>query len=137
MILPGMEFEETRAFVQAMDFSGGHVFKFSPMVGTAAARMDERVQERVSHARSQELRRILREKTRRKQMAKMGTMVEVLWEHGRENLFSGFTRDYFRIQTTSSLNLSNVIGTAHVTGITRGGILLAEVSQAPEPDEND
>lgn len=50
-------FEETRAFVQEMDFSGGHVFKFSPMVGTVAARMDERVPERVSHARSQELRR--------------------------------------------------------------------------------
>ncbi|HPY33636.1 MAG TPA: hypothetical protein PK763_06970, partial [Anaerolineaceae bacterium] len=130
-------FEETRAFVQEMDFSGGHVFKFSPMVGTVAARMDERVPERVSHARSQELRRILQEKTRRKQTAKIGAAVEVLWEHGRENRYSGFTRDYFRIQTTSSLNLSNVIGTARVTGITRGGILLADAPQAPEPDEND
>ena len=130
-------FEETRAFVQEMDFSGGHVFKFSPMAGTAAARMDERVPERVSHARSQELRRILQEKTRRKQTAKIGATVEVLWEHGRENRYSGFTRDYFRIQTTSSLNLSNMIGTARVTGLTRGGILLADAPQAPEPDEND
>ncbi len=128
-------FEESRAFVEQMDFAGGHVFKFSPMPGTSAARMDEKVQESHVQERSAVIRRILQTKTASKQAKKIGTWEEVLWEHGRQGAFSGFTRDYFRVHTKSEADLTNTISRGFIREFTPGGELLAEVPIGGQPNE--
>ncbi|HOA21742.1 MAG TPA: tRNA (N(6)-L-threonylcarbamoyladenosine(37)-C(2))-methylthiotransferase MtaB [Anaerolineaceae bacterium] len=120
-------FNETMEFVTEMDFAGGHVFKFSPMPGTVAARMPEKVQEKISQSRSQALRDLLQQKTTRKQQAKVGSSAKILWEHSREGTFQGFTADYFRVRTTNDKNLANSISNALITGISQDGVLLAEI----------
>lgn len=128
-------FEESRAFVEQMDFAGGHVFKFSPMPGTSAARMDDKVQESHVQERSAVIRRILQTKTASKQAKKIGTWEEVLWEHGRQGAFSGFTRDYFRVHTKSEADLTNTISRGFIREFTPGGELMAEVLIGGQPNE--
>ena len=128
-------FEESRAFVEQMDFAGGHVFKFSPMPGTSAARMDDKVQESHVQERSEVIRRILQTKTAKKQAEKLGTLEEVLWEHGRQGAFSGFSRDYFRVHTNSEADLTNTISRAFIREFTPGGELMAEVLIGGQPNE--
>lgn len=128
-------FEESRAFVEQMDFAGGHVFKFSPMPGTSAARMDDKVQESHVQERSAVIRRILQTKTASKQAKKIGTWEEVLWEHGRQGAFSGFSRDYFRVHTNSEADLTNTISRAFIREFTPGGELMAEVLIGGQPNE--
>ena len=120
-------FEESRAFVEQMDFAGGHVFKFSPMPGTSASRMDDKVQESLVQQRSEVIRKLLESKTAKRQAEKLGTWEEVLWEHGRQGAFSGFTRDYFRVHTNSEADLTNTISRAFIRKFTPGGELLADV----------
>jgi len=128
-------FEESRAFVEQMDFAGGHVFKFSPMPGTSAARMDDKVQESHVQERSAVIRRILQTKTASKQAKKIGTWEEVLWENGRQGAFSGFSRDYFRVHTNSEADLTNTISRAFIREFTPGGELMAEVLIGGQPNE--
>ena len=128
-------FEESRAFVEQMDFAGGHVFKFSPMPGTSAARMDDKVQESHVQERSAVIRRILQTNTASKQAKKIGTWEEVLWEHGRQGAFSGFSRDYFRVHTNSEADLTNTISRAFIREFTPGGELMAEVLIGGQPNE--
>ncbi|HOE35676.1 MAG: tRNA (N(6)-L-threonylcarbamoyladenosine(37)-C(2))-methylthiotransferase MtaB [Chloroflexi bacterium] len=123
-------FLESLAFIREMDFAGGHVFKFSPMPGTAAARMDGKVQESISQTRSEIVRGVLRQKLAGKQQSKVGTHVEVLWEHSRNHVFHGFTPDYFRVRTKWSQNLANTITMAVITEISQDGVLIAEIAPA-------
>ena len=124
-------FEESRAFIQETDFAGGHVFKFSPMPGTAAARMDEKVHDKLVQARAEVIRRMFQTKTNEKQAEKIGTWEEVLWEHGRQGAFSGFTRDYFRVQTKSSVDLTNTITRVYIREINGSGELGADIPEIP------
>ncbi|HPS31968.1 MAG TPA: tRNA (N(6)-L-threonylcarbamoyladenosine(37)-C(2))-methylthiotransferase MtaB [Anaerolineaceae bacterium] len=128
-------FAESCAFVEEMDFSGGHVFPFSPMPGTAAARLTDKVQEKLIRERSEILRKILQAKAAEKQKGKVGAWEEILWEHGRNDVYSGFTRDYFRVQTESAIDLSNTITCAKISGVSGAGVLTAgEPTGAPRCD---
>lgn len=128
-------FAESCAFVEEMDFSGGHVFPFSPMPGTAAARLTDKVQEKLIRERSEILRKILQAKAAEKQKGKVGAWEEILWEHGRNDVYSGFTRDYFRVQTESAIDLSNTITCAKISGVSGAGVMTAgEPTGAPRCD---
>jgi len=92
-------FEETLQFIDEMDFSGGHVFRFSPMPGTAAAKFFEQVPAASSQERSARVRSLLQRKTRAHQERKIGQIEAVLWEQRKENgtqfYFTGLTPDFF------------------------------------------
>ena len=49
------EFEETYKFLEKINFSKMHVFKFSPRKGTPAAKMDNQIDERIKEERSKRL----------------------------------------------------------------------------------
>ncbi|HES58098.1 MAG TPA: MiaB/RimO family radical SAM methylthiotransferase, partial [Firmicutes bacterium] len=53
------EFEESLAFVRAMNFAGGHVFTYSARPGTAAARMPDQVPHPQRKTRNARLRAVL------------------------------------------------------------------------------
>ncbi|NMC15753.1 MAG: hypothetical protein GYA40_03815 [Chloroflexi bacterium] len=101
------------------------------MPGTAAARMDEKVHDKLVQARAEVIRRMFQTKTKEKQAEKIGTWEEVLWEHGRQGAFSGFTRDYFRVQTKSSVDLTNTITRVYIREINGSGELGADIPEIP------
>ena len=124
-------FEETLRFVAGMPFAGGHVFKFSSMPGTIAAKFEEQIPAAISHMRARRVRELLQMKTRAIQMAKIGSDTKVLWEQGKENgsqiNFTGLTPDFFRVRTQSNENLTNTITSVRITGLNQSGLLEGEV----------
>ena len=125
-------FEETYQFIAEMPFSGGHVFKFSPMPGTPAAKYEEQIPAAISHMRARRVRELLQMKTRAIQMAKIGSETKVLWEQGKQDgsyiCYSGLTPDFFRVRTQSKMNITNTITSARISGLDQSGLLIGEVS---------
>jgi threonylcarbamoyladenosine tRNA methylthiotransferase MtaB len=125
-------FEETLQFIAEMPFSGGHVFKFSPMPGTPAAKYEEQIPAAISHKRAKRVRELLQMKTRAIQTAKIGSETKVLWEQGKQDgsqiCYTGLTPDYFRVRTQSKMNITNTITSARITGLDQSGLLIGEVS---------
>ncbi len=101
------EFAETLAFVQAMQFAGGHVFTYSPRPGTAAARLPGRVAGEVARRRSALLRQALAESAQVYRARFLGRALPVLWETasplagGRWRL-EGLTGNYLRVSAEAS-----------------------------------
>jgi len=124
-------FEETYQFIAEMPFSGGHVFKFSPMPGTPAAEFEEQIPAAISHMRARRVRELLQMKTRAIQMAKIGSETKVLWEQGKQDgnqiCYTGLTPDFFRVRTQSKMNITNTITSARISGLDQSGLLIGEV----------
>lgn len=107
------EFEESRAFVDKVDFYETHVFKYSKRAGTRAAVMKNQIPENVKTDRSN----ILLEMNKRKKAAYeeklIGTTQDVLMEESIEKdgkkLFVGHTKEYVKIGLESNENLQNQI----------------------------
>lgn len=74
------DFAASLDFVREMNFSGGHVFRFSPREGTAAARLPGRVNGKVAHERSEAMRSVLADSEAAYRQRFVGQEVEVLWE---------------------------------------------------------
>ncbi len=108
------EFSESLDFVRKMQFSGGHVFKYSPREGTAAARMKDRVHGSIAKTRADQIRMLLEsgEIDFFKQM--VGTQAQVLWEaSGKETPkgweLQGLTDHYLRVKTLANENRWNLL----------------------------
>jgi len=106
------EFEESLAFVRAMDFAGGHVFTYSERPGTAAARMPNPVPHAVRKERNARMRAVLEEGARRYRRRFVGRTLQVLWEStttlgpGGWTLV-GMTDNYLRVRAVAPKNLWN------------------------------
>ena len=124
-------FEETFQFIAEMPFSGGHVFKFSPMPGTPAAKFVEQIPAAISHMRAKFVRELLQMKTRAIQTGKIGSETKVLWERGKEDgsqiCYTGLTPDFFRVRTRSNVDLTNTITLTRITALEPEGLLTGEV----------
>ncbi len=124
-------FEETFQFITEMPFSGGHVFKFSPMPGTPAAKFVGQIPAAISHMRAKRVRELLQMKTRAIQIGKIGSETKVLWERGKEDAsqicYTGLTPDFFRVRTQSNVDLTNTITLTRITALDRAGLLTGEV----------
>lgn len=124
-------FEETFQFIVEMPFSGGHVFKFSPMPGTPAAKFVGQIPAAISHMRAKRIRELLQMKTRAIQTGKIGSETKVLWERGKEDgsqiCYTGLTPDFFRVRTRSNVDLTNTITLTRITALDSEGLLMGEV----------
>jgi threonylcarbamoyladenosine tRNA methylthiotransferase MtaB len=108
------EFEETRKFVEEMNFAGAHVFTYSAREGTAAARMPDRVHNYTRKERSAVLREITATSAQAFRSRFLGKQVDVLWEslQPEENQhwsLTGLTDNYLRVKTTARLPVWNQI----------------------------
>ncbi len=129
------EFEESLAFVQEMNFSGGHVFKYSPREGTAAVKYPERIHGRLAAERSRKMRTALVECENRFYLSFIGTELEVLWEtvHKVDDsnwLHQGLSDNYLQVQALIDEDHSNTIDTVRIISL-KDGILKAEVLNKP------
>lgn len=105
------EFEESRAFVDEMDFYETHIFKYSRREGTKAAAMEGQVPEEVKAERSNVLLELGRRKRAAYEEALIGTVQEVLIEEAVETedgIYQvGHTREYVKIGQKTQENLTN------------------------------
>jgi threonylcarbamoyladenosine tRNA methylthiotransferase MtaB len=109
------EFTESISFVEAMNFSKLHIFRYSKREGTAAARMKGQLPPSAMQDRSQRMHILnarLEETFRRKFV---GRTLPVLWEssepYGYGLQWSGLTGNYLRVvtQTGIKVNLQNQV----------------------------
>ncbi|MDF1499168.1 MAG: MiaB/RimO family radical SAM methylthiotransferase [Anaerolineales bacterium] len=115
------DFERSRALLDELSFSGGHIFTYSERKGTAAARFRGRVPTKVRKQRSALLRAKLQKSAERFRIQQLDTPQSVLWEgiagSGPQGFeLRGWTDNYIRVQLTSPRNLSNEITRVRLQG---------------------
>ncbi len=105
------EFEESRKFIDKVDFYETHIFKYSRREGTKAAAMENQVPEEVKAARSSELIELGRKKREKYESFFIGRTVEVLMEETvsmQDGVYqTGHTREYVKIGLKTTENLTN------------------------------
>ena len=103
------DLQETLEFIETNGFSGGHVFKFSPMPGTNACVLPNQVQESVRKERLKQVQSLFDRLSETTMERKVGTVQKVLFEASHKGAFEGYTPDYFRVKTSADGNLTNTI----------------------------
>lgn len=105
------EFEESRAFVDKVNFYETHIFKYSRREGTKAAVMENQVPEQIKTARSNVLLTLNERKQQEFERYYLGKTVEVLMEEEMEKdgkyLQTGHTKEYMKIAIESDKKLQN------------------------------
>lgn len=101
------EFAESLAFVEEMEFAGGHVFTYSPRPGTGAARMKGQVRAQIRKQRNRILREALERSERSYRERFVGRKMSVLWESTSELdewgwQMEGWTGNYLRVKASAS-----------------------------------
>jgi threonylcarbamoyladenosine tRNA methylthiotransferase MtaB len=96
------EFVESLAFVQEMNFAGGHVFSYSPRPGTGAAKMKGHVRTELKKKRNHILHDSLEESAASYRKKFVGQTLPVLWESVSEMgewgwQMEGLTGNYLRV----------------------------------------
>jgi threonylcarbamoyladenosine tRNA methylthiotransferase MtaB len=121
------DFEVTRNFVLAQNFSRIHVFRFSPRPGTKAAALPERIPKEVQEARSQIIQQLSVGTAAVFARKFMGRTVRVLFEEQDHTVWTGLTGEYLRVRIGSELNLQNhleLVSVSKVSGNDLEGKLL-------------
>lgn len=107
------EFEESRAFVDSIDFYETHIFKYSRREGTKAAVMENQVSEQIKAERSNVLIELGEKKRRAYEESFIGKEVEVLVEEDVEidgkTVQTGHTKEYMKIALQTNENLKNCV----------------------------
>ena len=107
------EFQESRAFVQSMEFSDMHIFPFSARPGTSANYFRDKVQAAVKKQRTAEMLGLAKKGFQRFRERQLGLTRPVLWESMRQvagaPAWSGLTDSYIRVYTNSPEDLYNQI----------------------------
>lgn len=107
------EFEESRAFIDRVDFYETHIFKYSKREGTRAAVMPGQVPEEEKARRSGVLLELNRKKEKAYESLLIGTSREVLVEEEMvldgETYQVGHTAEYVKIRQKSEKNQINQI----------------------------
>lgn len=125
------EFEESRKFIEQVDFYETHIFKYSRRKGTRADRMEGQIPESVKGERSHALIRLGKIHQRNYMEGFLGRKVEILFEETMEfqgeTYWTGYTREYMKTAVKSGENLENVIKTGTVTGFLQDDIFICTI----------
>ncbi len=122
------EFEETRMFLQKIDFYEVHVFKYSRRQGTAADLMPNQLTEKEKAERSGVLIKESEERGRNYRAWYMGKQIDVLFEEGKEIdgicYQMGYTKEYVTAAVRTEKNLGNQIIPGRAEGMLTDEILV-------------
>lgn len=121
------EFEESLAYVQEMDFAGGHVFSYSARWGTPAVRLKDPVPGSVARSRSEQMRQVVKQSADCYRTRFIGAEVSVLWEatdaYGPAGWkLHGLTDNYLRVETISPHHLWNKISRVRIEKAGENGL---------------
>ena len=122
------EFAESLAFVQEMNFAGGHVFTYSPRPGTGAARMKGPVRPEVRKKRNHILHDVLEESAKTYCEKFVGRTMSVLWESTSEMgergwVMDGHTENYLRVKAIADSPRWNEINDVVLVELRDNGIM--------------
>lgn len=100
------EFSATLDFVNEMQFSGGHVFSYSPRPGTGAAKMKGQIKPELRKRRNRILQEALEESAKSYREKFIGRVMPVLWESSTEFgefgwRMEGWTGNYLRVSAVA------------------------------------
>ncbi len=100
------EFAETLDFVKEMQFTGGHVFSYSPRPGTGATKMKGQVKPELRKRRNHILQEAIEESAKIYREKFIGQKMSVLWESTTEYgeygwRMEGWTGNYLRVSANA------------------------------------
>ena len=112
----GGAFRASYDFVAEMAFARLHVFPYSPRPGTPATRLPDPVPAAVLAQRAQAMRDLGTKLSEQFRRQFIGQTLEVLWERQKGTIWSGWSDNYLKVVTHSSLSISlhNRITPTHI-----------------------
>jgi threonylcarbamoyladenosine tRNA methylthiotransferase MtaB len=120
------EFKATYEFLEDIELSKMHIFKYSPREGTKAAEMPKQLDGNIKEARSKKLIE-LNKKLEDKFMGKfVDKVMDVLYEDNfkeYKSLYEGYTRNYIKVVSELESTLSGKIVDTKLKRIENGYIL--------------
>ncbi|MEW5056315.1 MAG: tRNA (N(6)-L-threonylcarbamoyladenosine(37)-C(2))-methylthiotransferase MtaB [Cycloclasticus sp.] len=123
-----LEWQQTLAFVDEMQFADLHIFSYSPREGTKAASMPEQVRNELKKQRSKALHQLASNLKQQNMQGYIGSHCSILWEDshdinddGSYTLF-GYTPNYLRVKITGKdvKPLSNQISSCLLSSLDKG-----------------
>ena len=131
------EFDETLDFVHEINFSGGHIFTYSPREGTPAARMKNQLPKVLRKERNAILREIFAKMRADYQKKFISRTMSVLWESSKkldDSTFQmqGLTENYLRVRATASEPRWNKIDQVRLVEIA-GDVVLGDIVRFYNP----
>lgn len=123
------EFSESMAFVEEMEFSRLHVFRFSSREGTRAATMPGQVPGSLAQDRSRRLIELGAHLEHAHNRRFVGRQAQVLWEQGEtlgaHRRWTGLTDNYIRCatDTPADVDLANRVTDTRLIATVPGGVL--------------
>ncbi|NOR88791.1 MAG: MiaB/RimO family radical SAM methylthiotransferase [Anaerolineales bacterium] len=121
------EFNDSLAFVETMNFAGGHVFTFSEREGTPAAGFNPVVPIAVRRERSAIMRAAFARSAEHYHHSFIGQILPVLWESTTDLgeagwQLSGLTGNYLRIKASDDEDCWNQISDVEILGSVKGDL---------------
>ena len=124
-------FSQSLAFIRACQFSGGHVFPFSALQGTAAFDMTGQVQHSIRRQRTTIVRQLLEEAEKSFMIRRLGQTAEVLFEGKTQQqgewVWHGWSEDFLKVSTQSTKNLHNQIVRLQLEEINSTGSIVGKI----------
>ena len=123
-------FQETLAFVRAMQFSDLHIFPYSIRPGTTAAYLDGQVPPPVKKARAAQMLELAQQSFDHFRRQQIGQTRPVLWESAKQDQgitqWRGLTDNYIRVHTAEPAggpHRSSTITPAHLLELAGNSVL--------------
>jgi threonylcarbamoyladenosine tRNA methylthiotransferase MtaB len=131
------EFADSLDRIEQLEFSGAHLFTYSPRPGTTAASLPGALDPLTLKRRRSAVRRVVERSQRAYQQSFLGAQLQVLWESATQLGASrweltGWSDNYLRVRAISSHNDWNQIARVKLTG-QQDSVMLGEVIPA-SPD---
>lgn len=121
------EFHESLAFVKQMQFSGGHVFRYSVREGTAAAKLPYQIDGKIAKLRAKEMQEVIKASEAKYLSTLIGQEVKVLWEaSGKKNekgwTLHGLCGYYMKVEAWAESNRWNKLDTVVIEAVKKDGL---------------
>lgn len=127
------EFNETKKFLESVGFAEMHIFKYSKRKGTAAAAMENQIDDRVKARRSDELIELEKKLKNKYRQSYIGKNKDILFEEkviiNGEEYFVGHTKEYIKVAVSSDADICNKIVCVKIKSLLNAEILLAQLQE--------
>ena len=115
-------FEESRLFIESLDFSRLHVFTYSERPGTRALNIEYKVDPREKHRRTRIMLELSERKLKEFSERFVATTRPVLLEHSKPGKpMSGFTDNYLKVSVKGDSSLDNTMVSVRLDEVINNG----------------
>jgi threonylcarbamoyladenosine tRNA methylthiotransferase MtaB len=113
-------FQSTLNFVENNPFSYLHIFRYSARTGTVASKLVNPVDFHIAKKRSSILHELAKKKKHEFAEKFIGTREPVLFDQWKDNVLSGYTNHYIRVDVQGHQNQLNTIENVKLTSYSKG-----------------